>query len=235
MPTTTSATASTSDPTAGLSGAGLACRRGRRLLFSGLDLALAPGSITWLRGPNGSGKTSLMRLLAGLAQPESGEIAWRGRSIRADRAAWQADLVYIGHTNALKDDLTLLEALMFLAALRGQGREAAERALGELGLAQRLHQPVRTLSQGQRRRGALARLALSAEAATPGPAGCWILDEPYDALDRAGRQRLDELVLAQAARGGVVLLTSHQDVHLPGLVEFNLADRVAAPAPRTLQ
>jgi len=148
-----------SNPPPVLNARGLACRRGRRTLFRGLDMQLRPGSITWLRGTNGSGKTSLMRILAGLSAATEGVLQW------CDGAGGQ--LIYIGHSNALKDDLTLAEALAFLARLQGldDADARAHRALGLLGLASRREQPVRTLSQGQRRRGALARLALDDELA----------------------------------------------------------------------
>lgn len=191
----------------------LACRRGRRLLFQGLDLALAAGSITWLRGTNGSGKTSLMRILAGLSQPAEGQVQWP-----AGADAAPAALIYIGHANALKDDLTLAEALAFLGRLSGIDDAAARvpQALERLGLSARRAAPVRTLSQGQRRRGALARLALD------DAPRCWILDEPYDALDRSSVETLSALIEAHAARGGAVLLTSHQDVALAGAQVFDL-------------
>ncbi len=196
----------------------LACKRGRRLLFRGLDLQLAPGSITWLRGRNGSGKTSLLRILAGLSAPSEGDITWNGAPVaQADAAARQA-IVYIGHANALKDDLTLAEAVAFLARLQavGDATQRAQVALDRLGLASRRDAPVRTLSQGQRRRGALARLALDELPRT------WILDEPYDALDRDSVALLSRLVEAHAARGGAVLMTSHQTVDLAGAAEFDL-------------
>jgi heme exporter protein A len=184
----------------------LACRRGNRRLFADVDLALARGSVTWLRGPNGSGKTSLMRILAGLAQPEAG---------RVER---NAELIYVAHGNALNNDLTLTEAVAFLARLNGcdTPRERALRALDTLGLSSRAHAYVRTLSQGQRRRGALARLALD------DAPRAWILDEPYDALDRDGVARLTSIIEAHAARGGSVLLTSHQAVPIAGAREFEL-------------
>ena len=204
-------------PAAGLQAQGLACRRGRRLLFKGLDLQLPPGSITWLRGRNGSGKTSLLRILAGLSGPADGQVLLDGQPLqRASRAA--GALLYIGHANALKDDLTLAEALAFLARLQGLDNAPARArfALHTLGLDSRQDAPVRTLSQGQRRRGALARLALSN---TP----CnWILDEPFDALDQGSVTLLAGLISAHALRGGAVLMTSHQVVDLPGAVEFDL-------------
>lgn len=198
---------------AALVGQGLACRRGARLLFSGLDIALAPHSLTWLRGANGSGKTSLLRLLAGLAQPQAGSIAVQG-----------PPPCYVGHANALKDDLTLLESLSFEAELRGLPRPdaCAQQALARMGLAARRHHLARCLSQGQRRRAALARLALDD---TPAP---WLLDEPLDALDTDGAQRLQRLVQAHVARGGAVLYTSHQPVDWAGQDVFDLARHAAS-------
>lgn len=188
------------------------------MLFRGLDLALPAGSVTWLRGTNGSGKTSLMRILAGLSHPAEGEVLWQGQPWRHAAAAARAGTLYIGHANALKDDLTLTEAVAFLAALAGldDATGRATRALERLGLASRRQAPVRTLSQGQRRRGALARLALDDVPRT------WILDEPFDALDRASVGVLSGLIEDHARRGGAVLLTSHQAVELAGAGELDL-------------
>jgi heme exporter protein A len=206
-------------PGAGLlSARALACRRGRRLLFRGLDLRLAPGSITWLRGRNGSGKTSLLRILAGLSAPAEGEVQWNDQPLAQAGAAAHAGTVYIGHANALKDDLTLAEAVAFLARLQALGEppQRARAALARLGLASRSDAPVRTLSQGQRRRGALARLALDEQPRT------WLLDEPYDALDQDSVALLSGLIEAHARRGGAVLLTSHQALALHGATELDL-------------
>jgi heme exporter protein A len=164
------------------------------------------------------GKTSLLRLLAGLAGPEEGTLTWAGRPLRGN-ADWRRASVYVAHTNALKDDLTLAESLAFLAALAGQPADdtAVARAIDVMGLARQRHAPVRTLSQGQRRRGALARLALDDAPRV------WVLDEPHDALDVESVARLDALLVAHAARGGRVLLTSHQMLAIPGLRQFDLA------------
>ncbi len=196
------------------------------MLFEQLDIRLPPGSTTWLRGTNGSGKTSLMRILAGLSAPAEGAVLWNGQPLRQAGRAARMGLLYIGHTNALKDDLTLEEALAFLARLAEHPapEAAAAAALERLGLGTRRKAAVRTLSQGQRRRGALARLALDDTPRT------WILDEPYDALDSDSIQLLSGLITAHAARGGAVLLTSHQDVVLPGLREHRLLSRPAARA-----
>lgn len=201
-----------------LSGRALACRRGRRLLFRGLSLRLPTGSITWLRGRNGSGKTSLLRLLAGLSAPAEGTVCWNEQPLPGAAAAARAGTLYIGHVNALKDDLTLAESLAFLACLQGldQAPVRALAALDRLGLRARRDAMVRTLSQGQRRRGALARLALDDAPRT------WLLDEPFDALDIDSTALLAGLIESHAARGGAVLLTSHQPVLLAGSVEFDI-------------
>ncbi|TXC66237.1 cytochrome c biogenesis heme-transporting ATPase CcmA [Piscinibacter aquaticus] len=188
----------------------LACRRGDRLLFKGLDFELKPGQIVWLRGPNGSGKTSLLRLLAGLSTPAEGDVTWGGVPLREAGAGWHRSLCYPAHANALKDDLSVLESLQFLARLHGHAGSEAEcgEALKRVGLFSRRHAAVRTLSQGQRRRVALARLQLDAAAPV------WILDEPYDALDAEGTGMLDAALSAHAARGGSAVLTSHIDLTL---------------------
>ena len=187
----------------------LACRRGERVLFRGLNMAVRPGQIVWLRGANGQGKTSLLRLLAGLTPPESGRIEY---GVGRER-------VYVAHANALKDDLSVAESLMFLSRLHGfeTGAEAHDLALRRFGLHSRRDAPVRTLSQGQRRRVALARLCTA-------PAGAmWLLDEPFDALDAEGVDALNALLAEHAARGGSVVLTSHVPLTL------------TSPAPITLQ
>lgn len=194
----------------------LACQRGDRALFEGLDLALEPGAVVWLRGRNGRGKTSLLRLLAGLATPMAGEIRVQGQLQRRADPAWRAGLVYIAHHNALKDDLSASEALAFLVQIGGARPTPAaiDAALRRLGLPHQRRALVRTLSQGQRRRVALARLALTLDRPL------WLLDEPFDALDTDGIAALNELLAEHAARAGATLLTSHQALSL------------AEPAPR---
>lgn len=210
----------------------LACRRGERLLFQGLDLAVQPGQVVWLRGANGRGKTSLLRLITGLSSPDKGKVLWRGQAVRAAGEAFRSHLVYIGHTNGLKEDLTAIESLRFLARLHGRPADqpALTAALSRMGLASRREAPVRTLSQGQRRRVALARLALDLAADAAEPA-LWVLDEPYDALDVDGIATLEGLLSAQAARGGAVVLTSHLPLGLsqPRPIEL-LLDGLAPPA-----
>ncbi|MEO8526101.1 MAG: cytochrome c biogenesis heme-transporting ATPase CcmA [Caldimonas sp.] len=177
---------------------GLECRRGERTLFSGVEIAIGAGEIVWIRGANGQGKTTLLRTLAGLSAPEAGEIAWA-------QTAGYGGFLYLAHANALKEDLTVAESLRFLLRL-GSAAPAIDEldiALARFGMASRRHAPVRTLSQGQRRRVALARLAVAATPAT------WLLDEPFDALDSSGIDALNTLLVEHARRGGSVVLTSH--------------------------
>jgi len=182
----------------------LACRRGNEWLFSNLSLDVFSGQIIWLKGHNGRGKTSLLRLITGLATPDKGTINWGQASLRSD-FNFREHLVYIGHANGLKDDLTVSESLQFLARLHDRDCTplAVAGALKCLNMQHRAHALVRTLSQGQRRRVALARLALESEPSL------WVLDEPFDALDVDGISVVNRLLLDHAARGGSVLLTSH--------------------------
>ena len=200
----------------------LAGSRGERQLFKGLNLSLQPGQVVWLRGRNGRGKTTLLRMLAGLAPTAQGQIAVMGQTLAGAAPELRARLGYIAHANALKDDLTAAEALGFLASLSGHAAQPSDvlAALKQLGIASRAQAPVRTLSQGQRRRVALARLALPAQPRV------WLLDEPFDALDDRGIDVLNRLLADHASRGGAVLLTSHQALSLstPSPGELNLDD-----------
>lgn len=190
----------------------LACIRGGRRLFTGLSFRLEPGELLWIEGHNGAGKTSLLRIVCGLGESESGVVLWGGSEVRGQREAFLGKLLYLGHLNALKDDLTVSENLLLAARLAGMPADGptvrTALAAGEIGaLAQR---PVRTLSQGQRRRAALARLWMSA--ARP----LWILDEPFAALDADSVARLAQCLSQHVQRGGLALLTTHQEVPLPG-------------------
>ena len=193
-----------------LSTVALAAQRGDRVLFRGLTMTLAPGQIVWLRGRNGRGKTSLLRILAGLSAPAEGEVLCGGQALPSLAADWRERLIYIGHASALKDDLTVAECLRFAAAVQGRPASPGEidAALAVWGMLPLRHAPVRRLSQGQRRRTALARLAL------PQPASIWLLDEPLDALDDEGVRTLCTLLTRQATRGAGVMLTSHQALPL---------------------
>ena len=193
-----------------LATAGLAGQRGDRVLFRGLTMTLVDGQIVWLRGCNGRGKTSLLRILAGLSAPAEGGVLCGGQALPRLAAEWRQRLVYIGHASALKDDLTVAECLRFAAAVQGRqpSQGDIDAALAVWGILPLRNAPVRRLSQGQRRRTALSRLAL------PQPPSIWLLDEPLDALDDQGVQTLCALLAQQAARGGSVMLTSHQALPL---------------------
>jgi heme exporter protein A len=186
----------------------LQCVRGERTLFSGLDFSLERGALLRVAGANGSGKTSLLRIVCGLTPPAHGEIRWEGTNVRALKEDYARQLVYIGHANALKDDLTARENLLITTGLAGLETSAgqASDALERFGVGMCAMLPARVLSQGQRRRVALARLALSA--AIP----LWVLDEPFTALDAAAVADLEALISAHAGRGGSIVLTTHQEV-----------------------
>ena len=184
----------------------LTCVRGGRQLFSGVGFEVAPGGLLHLKGTNGAGKTSLLRILCGLLHQDSGDIRWHGE--RADER-YRSDLFYLGHQNALQEALTVDENLRFYAALSGQTPDAQKTvaALGQLGVRACQHRLVRHLSQGQKRRVALSRLLMT-------PAKLWILDEPFVALDQQALQSLTALLGQHLHGGGMVILTSHQDVDL---------------------
>jgi heme exporter protein A len=202
----------------GLSAQDLTVRRGTEVLFKALSFELPAGQLVWLRGSNGSGKTSLLRVIAGLSRPDGGQLSWNGEAL-SKSAAFKASLVYMGHANALKDDLTALEALRFLTTVHGRAcpQDRMEAALRRMGVFHRRRLPVRMLSQGQRRRVALARLALEDRP------GFWVLDEPFDALDDAGLNLVQELFRENVQRGGTVLFTSHIPVRPEGLPLLELA------------
>ncbi|MEI6801521.1 MAG: cytochrome c biogenesis heme-transporting ATPase CcmA [Burkholderiales bacterium] len=194
-----------------LSAHGLTCVRGDRRLFSGLDLTVSAGEWLHVRGENGAGKTSLLRLLAGLTQPAEGEIRWCGETINRDDEDYRRNLLFFGHHGALKEDLTALENLEFASAMDGATLtlEAAMRALNRFGLRGREQLPVRVLSAGQKRRVMLARLVTR-------NAKLWVLDEPFTALDVKAVDLLSALISEHVTAGGMAILTSHQAMPIPG-------------------
>jgi heme exporter protein A len=199
--------------------------RSQRVLFTQLSFGLAAGEILLLTGPNGSGKTSLLRLLAGLLPPAEGRLLWRGGDVREDPEEFRRNLCFIGHAEAIKPTLTAAENLEFWAALHGN--QAAPReiaaALERVGLATLVNQPSRYLSAGQRRRLALARAVLSASP-------LWLLDEPSTALDAAGDAMLLAVLAAHAQAGGMAVIATHQSLRMPQARTLPLgnAGRVAA-------
>ena len=194
-----------------LTASNLSLSRGDRRLFSGVSFTLESGQWLHLEGDNGVGKTSLLRLLCGLISLEEGEIRWRGQPTLKAPDVFRADLAYLGHQLALKQDLSPLENLRADAAVSGRELSVkdAMAAFAQMGLRSREHLPVRVLSQGQQRRAALSRLIVST-------AALWILDEPFVALDAAAQNALAGVINAHLSRQGMVLLTSHQDLALAG-------------------
>jgi len=182
----------------------VACTRGGRLLFADVSFAIEAGGALIVSGPNGIGKSSLIRVAAGLLTPSAGAVT--GTAARA----------YLAEAHALDTERTLADALMFWAQIDGVGRDAVMAALDEVGLAPIARVPVRLLSTGQRRRAALAPLIA-------GGASVWLLDEPASGLDVAAVARLGEIIAAHRARGGAVVIATHQPIALPGAAELPLA------------
>ena len=189
----------------------LACTRGNRQLFSDLNLNVVAGQLLRVAGVNGAGKTSLLRSICGLMTPSAGQVLWQGADVQKLRDEFNRQLIYVGHAAALKDDLSALENLTAASTLGGSlvTPSAAQAALTQSGLKGRERMPSRNLSQGQKRRVALARLAL------PGSAALWVLDEPFNALDAAASDWLLSLITGHLQKSGMVVLTSHQPVALP--------------------
>ncbi len=194
-----------------LNGNNLSCVRGDRTLFSGLDLSVGGGEWLHVRGANGSGKTSLLRLLAGLSSPASGEIRWNGNPITGNRHEYHQDLMYLGHQAGVKEDLTALENVELAGALDGcqPSEQVVLASLARFDLRGREDLPVRFFSAGQKRRVLLARLVSRR-------AKLWVLDEPFTALDAAAVDMLGNVVAEHVAEGGMAIVTSHQAVPIPG-------------------
>jgi heme exporter protein A len=190
----------------GLTVKGLDCVRGERLVFAGVALAVNPGRALLLSGANGSGKSSLLRILAGLLQPAAGTLAWEGEDIATDTEAHRRRIAYIGHADPVKPGLTVCENLEFWARLYGLELDI-EPALYQFGIEQLADMPARYLSAGQRRRLTLARLAVGQNS----PAGplLWLLDEPAAGLDPGAVAMLANSVLAHLANDGVAVIASH--------------------------
>jgi heme exporter protein A len=187
----------------------LQCIRGDRELFTNLSFQLESSQLMMLEGHNGSGKTTLLRALCGLYLADQGEILWEGVSIKKQDEAFRRELLYLGHLNAIKADLTVLENLRFNTLLAGEKvtDDALMDALDTIGLYAFEDFPASQLSQGQKRRVALARLLVA-------KASLWILDEPFVALDVAAVELLQSIIAKHVDNGGMVILTTHQEVPL---------------------
>ena len=187
----------------------LGCVRGDRRLFSGLDLSLPPGTFVQLTGPNGSGKTSLLRILCGLLSPAEGEVRWNGANIRSLAEDYYTSVTYLGHRHGVKDELSAIENLRILNALNGieVGKQQALDVLARMGLARREHLPARLLSEGQRRRVALARLLLC-------NTKLWLLDEVMTSLDKGAVGLVRSLIEEHLNGGGIAIVATHQELEL---------------------
>ena len=203
----------------------LACRRGDRLIFAGLSCRASAGGALLVTGANGSGKSSLLRVLATLLAPAAGRLLWAGLPVAETLPRYRAAIHYLGHLDALKPALSPRETLVFWAAQRGAGPEQIEPALVAFGLEAIADWPCRWLSAGQRRRVALARLVAA-------PALVWLLDEPTAGLDRDGEERLSAALTAHRAGGGIVVIATHAPIAAPGAETLTIDE--FAPRPEDL-
>lgn len=190
---------------------GLSCLRNDQLLFEGININLLSGEVLQVAGANGSGKTSLLRILSGLALPEEGNISWNGEAIQDVRSKYVQDMHYIGHTNGIKVELTPVENLVIAQALTipRQGF-SCEDALAQLEIEELADIPVRKLSSGQRRRVALSVLLIT-------QARLWILDEPFTSLDDSGRLVVKQMIEAHACTGGLTVIVTHEPLDLANI------------------
>jgi len=199
-----------------LTAEGLSCVRDDRTLFRDLSFSVGPGEVLQVDGRNGSGKTSLLRILCGLTTPSGGEVLWGGQPLARVRTDYLLELAYLGHAAGVKLDLTPVENLRIARALKRAREEIGiEEALERVGLLGFEDVPVRSLSAGQGRRVALARLVATR-------ARVWILDEPFTAIDRRGVADVEALIAQHTESGGMAVLTSHHPVRLPGCQVRNL-------------
>jgi heme exporter protein A len=203
--------------TATLEARKITCVRGDRALFSGLDLQLFAGQCLHIRGENGVGKTSLLRLLTGLASSESGEVLWCGQSIKKQASEYHSKLLFLGHRDALKEDLSAIENLRMYAAIDGitLSEQDAFASLWRFGLKGREDLPINCLSAGQKKRVLMARMLTRR-------AQVWILDEPFNALDTHAVGELQDLIVEHLQGNGLVVLTSHQPLAISGLRVLDL-------------
>ena len=195
-----------------LSADGLTLFRGERCLFRDLSFALNPGELLLLEGRNGSGKTSLMRAIAGLIEFEDGDVMWDGKPLRSNRQAFNGSLVWMQHRVGFKADLNLVENLKFESHLRAQSGEDFDEVCKRLDIDRLKRLPLRVLSAGQQRRVALARMLMS-------KVPLWLMDEPFTNLDREGRALVMNLATEHLDGGGMCIMAAHQDVEIGGNVQ----------------
>ena len=201
----------------------LSCRRGERPVFAGIAFALAPGAALLLTGANGAGKSSLLRLLAGLLPAETGAIFWNDAPVSADPEAHRARLAFVGHRDAVKPGMSVAENIEDWAALYRAPARAGMTALSGFDLERLADLPARYLSAGQRRRLALARLLLVERP-------LWLLDEPQAGLDAAATERLAAILADHRATGGIAIVASHGGLDLPNAERLDL-DLAQQPDP----
>jgi heme exporter protein A len=195
--------------TADLTVKDLACWRNERVLFDNLNLSLSPANVLFLKGENGSGKTSLLRILCGFRLADEGEISWDNKSISANDEYFQ-NISYVGHKNGIKDELTAEENLNLMRSMATASDIKTENVLKQIGLFKQADVLTRQLSAGQKRKLALARLMMTNNS-------FWILDEPFTSLDVASVGFFESLIKQHITRGGMLILTSHHDIDLTGL------------------
>ena len=188
---------------------GLSCWRNEQVLFSDLNLSLAPKSVLFLQGENGSGKTSLLRILCGFRLPDEGEITW-GDKPTSSLPEYFQNISYVGHKNGIKDELTVEENLNLMRSMATASDIKTESVLKQTGLFKRADVLARQLSAGQKRKLALARLMMTDNS-------FWVLDEPFTSLDKATVGFFESLIKQHITRGGMLILTSHHEIDLSGL------------------
>lgn len=196
-----------------LQGTDLSCIRDDRVLFEGLTFELLAGQVLLLEGKNGSGKTSLLRILCGFREPDAGEVFWCGDAINDSQ--YYQDMAYVGHLDGVKKELTVLENLKVSLALGQGGRYTIPQALAKVHLSDYDDVMVSALSAGQKRRLSLARLLITHNI-------LWILDEPFTSLDKQGIALIESLMSEHCASGGMIVLTSHHDIELHGVDVYRI-------------